>query len=254
MAEVNLDDYWVNFFLIQLFFFELHFLVIFKLTNKRQLHLIPIPEYNQNYSHISFIVIKSQFEDIIFFITVIIPLCVTWPSSFFSHILIAIKDLDRSLIIKSLLYLFTKMIVSVCKSLIPENKFFIIHFDIQKLISNWIFERKQHSPIEGTFATVRSIVNICIFYLAIKLALNIQIHHICHIILLCFYFTTIPNYYPQLKLFIRSCRNVKLLVQINLVKRDEVHPKSDTTLTDSRLLNLQVMSLNWVIELNFTKL
>ena len=146
------------------------------------------------------------------------------------------------------------MEVAIGQTLVPENKFLVVDFNVEVLVPDGILEGEEHPPVKGALPTICAIVHISLLDLSIKLALDIEVDHVGHIVFLGFHLAAGPNYHSQLELVIGFGLDVEFFVEIDLIEGDKINPEPDATLADSGLLHFQVVGLDRIVKLYFSEL
>ena len=146
------------------------------------------------------------------------------------------------------------MEIAIGQTLVPENKFLVVDFDVEVLVPDRILEGEEHPPVEGALPIISAVMHISLLDLPIELALDVEVNHVSHIIFLGFNLAAGPNYHSQLELVIGFGFDIEFFVEIDLIEGDEIHPEPDATLADSGLLHFQIVGLDGIVELYFSEL
>lgn len=104
-------------------------------------------------------------------------------------------------------------------------------------------------------------MSVSLLNFPIELTGDVEIYHICEIVLFWVDIITTPNYYPHLKLMICCWTDIELLnlpntylIEIDLSDWHKIHPESKFALLLSRLPDLQIVCLYRVVEFYLAKL
>lgn len=118
--------------------------------------------------------------------------------------------------------------------IVAGDDIFIKNFESYHRIFNRQGNRINHSPIETSLTSWRSIMNISLLGLTIKLAFYTQITHIFEIIVWHSLYTPNNDSYFEVGRFFTG--NIKLSIKRYIFKWNQIHPKSYQSLCPFRCL------------------